>query len=327
MATRSFSRNAPQAPSPFALPDKRPLSPAKFADPLVTADGSRRAVVPLQGLETLWLNTGTLCNLACASCYIESSPTNDALVYLTLAEAERFMGELPAPIEIGFTGGEPFMNPDMPAMLEAALTLGHRVLVLTNAMRPMRRHEGALLALKARFGNKLTLRVSIDHYTPEVHEGERGPGSWEPMLEGLRWLSTNGFSIAAAGRALAGEGEATARAAYGALFAQEGIAIDAASPAQLVIFPEMDESADVPEITEACWGILHKRPAEVMCASSRMVVRRKGEGEARVVACTLLPYDPQFDLGATLAEAARPVPLNHPHCARFCVLGGASCSA
>ena len=32
-------------------------------------------------------------------------------------------------------------------------------------------------------------------------------------------------------------------------------------------------------------------------------------------------------IGPTLADAARPIALNHPHCARFCVLGGASCSA
>lgn len=321
------SRNKPLGPSPFALPDRRPLAPAKFTDPLVTADGSLRAVVSLERLDTLWLNTGTLCNLACASCYIESSPTNDALVYLTLAEATRFLDELSDPIEIGFTGGEPFMNPAIIAMLETALERGHRVLVLTNAMRPMRRHEAALLALRQRFGTALTLRVSIDHYTSAVHEGERGPGSWQPMIEGLQWLSGQGFNLAAAGRALAGEDQAAARVAYAALFAEHGIAIDAVDPARLVIFPEMDARADVPEVTEACWGILHKSPADVMCATSRMVVRRKGEDAARVVACTLLPYDPQFDLGATLAEAARPVPLNHPHCARFCVLGGASCSA
>ena len=45
-----------------------------------------------------------------------------------------------------------------------------------------------------------------------------------------------------------------------------------------------------------------------------------------VVASTLLPYDPQFELGGTLQEASRAVALNHPHCARFCVLGGAACS-
>jgi hypothetical protein len=45
-----------------------------------------------------------------------------------------------------------------------------------------------------------------------------------------------------------------------------------------------------------------------------------------VLACTLLAYDTRFELGATLAEAAGAVALNHPHCAKFCVLGGASCS-
>ena len=65
----------------------------------------------------------------------------------------------------------------------------------------------------------------------------------------------------------------------------------------------------------------------MMCASSRMVVRRKGEDKPKALPCTLLPYDTQFELGHTLAEAAVDVKLNHPHCARFCVLGGASCSA
>jgi hypothetical protein len=55
-------------------------------------------------------------------------------------------------------------------------------------------------------------------------------------------------------------------------------------------------------------------------------VKRKGATAPAVLACTLLAYDPQFELGATLAEASRPVALNHPHCARFCVLGGASCT-
>jgi hypothetical protein len=94
----------------------------------------------------------------------------------------------------------------------------------------------------------------------------------------------------------------------------------------LVLFPEMDAGCDVPEITEACWDILGKSPSSVMCASSRMVVRRKGSTRASVVACTLVPYEPQFDLGPTLAGALGSVALNHPHCAKFCVLGGASCS-
>ncbi len=123
----------------------------KFIDPLHTLDGSERASVALGALETLWFNTGTLCNLACAGCYIESSPVNDALVYLGGGDVARFLDEidmiaLPTR-EIGFTGGEPLMNPDIMLMVERRLSRGLEVLVLTNAMKPMRRHEAALLAI------------------------------------------------------------------------------------------------------------------------------------------------------------------------------------
>ncbi len=325
---RTKSRNAPSGRSPFAI-EAAALPTEKFSDPTVTAKGEPRAHVPLTALDTLWLNTGTLCNLACASCYIESSPTNDALVYLSLPHAARFMAEAQAmgTREIGLTGGEPFMNPEIIPMLSAALAQGFDVLVLTNAMKPMRRHADALLALREEAGDRLTLRVSLDHHTMAVHEAERGARSWDAAMDGLRWLSAGGFSLAVAGRLLPGEGEAEARDAYAALFAREGIAVAAHDPARLVLFPEMDESKDVAEITTACWGILDKRPQDIMCATSRMVVHRKGEPAPRVVSCTLLPYAEGFDLGDTLGEAAGDVALNHPHCARFCVLGGASCSA
>ena len=154
----------------------------------------------------------------------------------------------------------------------------------------------------------------------------RGGGTWAPTLDGLAWLAREGFAIAVAGRRHPREGEAEEREGYARLFAAIGVALDVADPSRLVLFPEMDAREDVPEITGKCWGILHKSPDSVMCASSRMVVKRKGAERPVVVACTLIPYDPQFELGATLAEAQGSVRLNHPHCARFCVLGGASCS-
>jgi hypothetical protein len=313
--------------SPFVDRQAAPLAAGKFVDAEWTARGEPRAKVTLGELTTLWLNTGTLCNLSCKSCYIESSPRNDALVYLTLAETDRFLDELAGPIEIGFTGGEPFMNPDIIAMLEHALVRGHRVLVLTNAMRPMQRHQAALAELALRFPERITLRVSLDHYSQSVHEAERGLRSWDKALDGLRWIARTGIRYAVAGRQLPGESEHEARSGYALLFNGIGLALDAADPAALVLFPEMDASADVPEISEGCWDVLGLAPTVAMCASSRMVVHRKGQEAAEVAACTLLPYDEQFLLGHTLAEAHRTVALNHPHCARFCVLGGASCSA
>jgi uncharacterized Fe-S cluster-containing radical SAM superfamily protein len=315
--------------SPFIDAGARHIDPAKFRDPLRTAKGEPRASVSLVALETLWFNTGTLCNLACKTCYIESSPRNDALVYLSLDEVRAYLDEIAraglSTREIGFTGGEPFMNRDCVAMLDLCLARGFEVLVLTNAMQPMRRCERALLALPQR--EKLTVRVSLDHYTPLMHEAERGAGTWNKAIDGLRWLTANGFRTAIAGRRLPHEELSTTRAGYAALFAQLALDLDCDDAAQLVLFPEMDASADVPEISTACWALLHVEPASVMCASSRMVVKRKGESTPRIAACTLLPYDSQFDMGASLADAKTTVWLNHAHCARFCVLGGASCSA
>ena len=313
----------PERPSPR-------LAPGKFVDAARTAKGERRASVGLSKLETLWINTGTLCNLSCANCYIESTPRNDRLVYMTAAEVSDYLDEIarenmPTKL-IGFTGGEPFLNREFCAMLDDALTRGFDALALTNAMKPMQLRKAELLELKSRHGARLQMRVSIDHYTPELHELERGPRSWRPTLEGMRWLTAEGFAPSVAGRLYSGEAESVVRAGYAGLFAREGLSIDAHDPDRLILFPEMDAGADVPEITDACWGILGKSPQDVMCSTSRMVVKRRGAEKPAVLACTLLAYDARFELGATLKDAAQSVALNHPHCATFCVLGSAACS-
>lgn len=221
--------------------------------------------------------------------------------------------------EIGFTGGEPFMNRDIVPMIAAALGRGFEVLVLTNAMRPMRRFEAALAALPR---ERLTIRVSLDHYAPAVHEAERGAGTWAKGVDGLLWLARHDFRVAVAGRQLPGESASEANAGYAELFARLGLTGEVG----LVLFPPMDASADVPEISESCWSILGVDPSSPMCASSRMVVKARGAERPHVVACTLLPHDSRFALGASLAGAGGEIALNHPHCARFCVLGGARCS-
>ena len=312
---------------------KDQIDGAKFSDPLVTAKGEERAIVALENPETLWFNTGTLCNIECANCYILSSPTNDALVYLTADEVSEYLDQLEDRSwnvrEIAFTGGEPFMNPEMIEMARRSLERGYEVLILTNAMRPMMRKSvlAGLEALQREFGDKLTLRVSLDHWSAHYHDEERGEGAFEKAIEGMRWLRDHGVRMAVAGRTMWGEDEAASRQGFADLFEREGFKIDAQNPGITVLFPEMDETVDVPEITTECWGILGKAPSSVMCSSSRMVVKHKGAAKPSVIACTLLPYDPQFDLGETLEQAEAPVRLNHPHCAKFCVLGGASCSA
>ncbi|OYV36785.1 MAG: hypothetical protein B7Z80_14620 [Rhodospirillales bacterium 20-64-7] len=276
-------------------------------------------VLALERLETLWVNTGTLCNLACAGCFMESSPSNDSLAYFPAAALRDMLVAAPASLaQIGFTGGEPFMNPEILVMLEAVLAAGLQALVLSNAMRPMHRLEDRLAALARRFPGQLAVRVSLDHFSAPLHEALRGEGSFAPALSGLKALGRAGIGIAVAARTPWGETEAMMRAGFARLFAAEGIALDAQDPGALILFPEMDAASPVPPVTRAALAALpeDRRP---MCATSRMVVFRRGETLPETVPCTLLP-------ARSLADAAAPVALDHPHCARFCVLGGASCA-
>ena len=155
-------------------------------------------------------------------------------------------------------------------------------------------------------------------------------------MEGIDWLAEHRFSIALAGRTCWGESERETRAGYAGLIRSRSWPIAAEQQDALVLFPEMNAKEEVPEISDACWGILDVSPSEMMCASSRMVAKRRGDSRPVVLPCTLLTDLPRFGMGSTLAEAASAngdlfdhgaVKLCHPHCARFCVLGGGSCSA
>jgi len=309
------------------------IDPLKFKNPITTAKGETRASVEWDQLKTLWFNTGSLCNITCVNCYIESSPTADHFVYLKDSEVEGYLDEIDhlqlGKVEIGLTGGEPCMNPHFIKICRRVLERGHTLLVLTNAMKPLMRPrvQQGLLALESEFPAQMTFRVSLDHFTARGHDEERGPGSFDIALIGMNWLSRNGFNLNIAGRAMFSENEASAREGYRKLITEQGWDIDAKDPAALILFPEMDARIDVPEITTECWGILSVDPKTMMCAHSRMIVKRKGAEAPIVLSCTLLWDDPQFEMGKTLEQSLTPVQLNHPHCAKFCVLGGASCSA
>ena len=299
----------------------------KFNNLTITADGKARAFIEAKNLKTLWFNTGTLCNLTCKNCYIESSPTNDRLSYLNFDEYLKFMIEAKEEglnlLEIGFTGGEPFLNKDFTKMLNHSVQQDVEVLVLTNAMKPMLNKRSEILNLNK---DKLTFRISIDHVDEKKHEKIRGQNSYKPMIEGVKWLRDNNFKMSLATRLMWGESEEQIRKKFKEFIIKYELPINASSTKDLVTFTEMDVKQDTPEITTECWSILNKKPESVMCSSSRMIVKKKGKEKPSVIACTLLPYDEAFDLGPTLKESMQRIYLNHPHCSKFCVLGGSSCS-
>lgn len=300
----------------------------KFLNQKFTMEGKLRASVKLNSLETLWFNTGTLCNLNCQGCYIDSSPYNKSLEYIKFEEVKSYIDEIiknnMQTTLIGFTGGEPFMNPNIINILKYVLDSGFKTLVLTNAMRPMKLKANQILNLP--FLENLIIRVSIDHFLKPLHEKIRGINTWEELIKNIVWLEKNNLTIDIASRLEDGENEVNKRAGFQNLFKKIGLSLNANDKKSLVLFPPMNINKPTAEITQECWKILNKNPADIMCSKSRMIVKKNGEKKTKVLACTLITKDKNFELGHTLMQSEKTVKLNHPFCSQFCVLGNSSCN-
>src|SRR5690606_18063622 len=119
--------------------------------------------------DTLWLQvTGTLCNLACLHCFISCGPKNHNHEMMTL-EAVRdaiLWGQENGVKEFYFTGGEPFMHPQIREMIEAALEVGP-LSILTNGLLIDEEMAAWLGQAFRKSRYSLDLRVSLDGTTPE----------------------------------------------------------------------------------------------------------------------------------------------------------------
>ena len=300
----------------------------KYLNKKFTMGGKPRASVKLNSLETLWFNTGTLCNLNCQGCYIESSPYNNSLEYIKFEEVKFYIDEIVSnnlkTSIIGFTGGEPFMNPDIIKILKYVLNSGFNTLVLTNGMRPIKLKFKDILNLP--FLNNMKIRVSIDHYLKPLHEKIRGINTWDSLIDNIVWLKKNNIKLDIASRLEDGENETDKREGFKNLFRKIGISIDANDKKTLVLFPSMNMEKPSTEITQDCWKILNKKPEDLMCSNSRMIVKKKGEKSTKILACTLITKDKNFELGETIMKSNKNVTLCHPFCSQFCFLGNSSCN-
>lgn len=290
-----------------------------------TPEDDPRGYIQPQRLDELWFHTGTICNLRCPFCLEGSMPGNNRLQPLTLADTQPFIQEALAlgTRQFSFTGGEPFVIPEMMAILNYALDF-NPCLVLTNATEPLLNRLGAVAPL-AQKHFPLLFRVSLDYPDPEKHDAGRGHGNFHLSLKVMEQLHRLGFKVSIARQSKSNEDTVVINRAYRPLFEQAGLPVDT----HIVVFPELHEPGshpDVPHITESCMTT-YKTAEErdgFMCSFSKMVVKKNGQ--VRVYACTLVDDDEDYDLGGSLSEAMRVrVMLKHHRC-YTCFASGTSCS-
>ncbi|QBG48723.1 radical SAM protein [Verrucomicrobia bacterium S94] len=291
----------------------------------VTPTGEPRGYIQPKVLDELWFHTGTICNLSCPFCLEGSKPGDNRLNPITLDDVKPFIDEaLSMGVEqFSFTGGEPFIIPEIIEILDYALNF-KPCLVLTNATEPLVNRLGRLISLTTK-PHPLSLRVSLDYPDPEKHDAGRGRGNFNLALKTMKQVHRFGFRISIARQRSENENVEAVNQAYRPFFEKAGLPADT----HIVVFPEFHEPGShpgVPHITESCMTT-YKTAAErdrFMCSFSKMVVKQAGR--MRVYACTLVDDDEDYDLGGSLSEAMQVrVMLKHHRC-YTCFAAGASCS-
>lgn len=152
-------------------------------------------LVQLSHLDDLWFQvSGTLCNLTCHHCFISCSPKNDTFGYLSLEQVKQ---SLRASVPLGvkeyyYTGGEPFLNRDLTAMLVETLRYGPAT-VLTNGTVLQDAWLETLAAAEAESLYSLEFRVSIDGFSPQTNDPIRGEGTFDRAMQGVLKLVGRGM--------------------------------------------------------------------------------------------------------------------------------------
>lgn len=330
------------------------MSPAAAATPVPAVGTAAPAAVPFRRvagrwkLDDLWFFTGSMCNLACLHCYVGSSPRNRTYEFLSpddvepvLRDARRF-----GVSQVYFTGGEPFANPAMLGLLALALEASPAT-VLTNGTEPLARALPALAGLRNLHGDRLTFRVSLDHYEAARHNAIRRTGTggfadnFEKTVENIARLAGAGFTPIVTYTAEVFRGNPVTPAWVEAntrdMFTARGVRVD------VKILPTMiDQGAQAARhdgrpapsaVTEEELAAAGVAKEGLMCHASRLVAKRNGTlhvypcpvlvGADGASADALAPFDLGPSLAASLATEVR---LAHPSCASYCAIGRATCA-
>ncbi len=297
------NEHAERAASPRAAPD-RTLHP----------DSRLRAPsVALRSLDTLWFQVGgTLCNLTCTHCFISCSPTNHTHELMSLETVLSYLAEA---VEIGvkeyyFTGGEPFINGDMEAILAETLKVGPAT-VLTNGLLLNPERCSRLAALAEGSEYSLDLRISLDGYTAEANDLIRGKGTFERILEGALNVVEAGLNpVVTVTEVHEDNSSDEGRSRFLELLVERGI-----SRPRLKVLPAFQLGAEAERSgAYESWQRLSATDApdegwsHLQCSSCRMVT------DQGVWVCPVLVNEPSGRVGERLADTLRDFPLDHQAC-------------
>ena len=281
-------------------------------------------LLAFRSLDTVWVQvTGTLCNIACRHCFVSAGPKSDSLPVMSRLEVESAIAEAEAlgARDAYFTGGEPFLHPEIRAIVD--FTLERMPLtILTNAMLIDDRLAAWIGERFASSRYSFDLRVSLDGATEETNDRVRGRGVYRQVVDALRRLAREGVSpVVTVVEHEESLKAAEARIAFTEFLRGLGLSRPRAKFLPLLRLgreerrsrgyldrERLGEDAIAPEVEDT-----------LMCGSSRTVAA------GGVFTCPILVERPDARLGSTLREAGRAMRLRWPAC-HTCVVEGLRCA-
>lgn len=294
---------------------------------LVERAAERRELPPptlqFQHLDTLWLQvTGTLCNLACLHCFISCGPNNDSHPMMQTEEVLRTLEDSRkyAPKEVYFTGGEPFMHPDIKTLIEATLEIAP-LSILTNGILIDDEMAAWLGETFQSSRYSLDLRVSLDGTTAEENDAIRGRKTFEKILASIDRLWAAGINpVITVTTCHADLGAAEGRQRFIDLLKQRGITkprLKFLSPFKIGREERRDGGyAAYERLVEG--DLMEGEEDELQCSSCRMVTANG------VFPCPILIEAEEARLGDSLADGMQDIELDHPAC-YTCHVEGVTC--
>lgn len=278
----------------------------------------------LERLDTLWLQvTGTLCNLACLHCFISCGPKNHSHEMMDTSAVEDAVvaAAREGVRDYYFTGGEPFMHPEIRRLI--AFTLEHGPLtVLTNGLLI---DEDCAAWCAARFRESrysFDLRVSLDGTTPEENDAIRGRRTFEKIIASIERLHRHGLNpVITVTTCHADIGGEEGRRRFYDFVRARGVSqprLKFLSPFK--IGREERRAGGYEDWERLREGDLLDGEAEqLQCSSCRMVTARG------VYPCPILIEEDDALMGQDLADGLRPIELKHAAC-YTCHVEGVSCA-
>lgn len=275
------------------------------------------------GLDTVWFQVaGSVCNLACSHCFISCSPTNHTHAMMDAAAVERHLADSESLGVRGyyFTGGEPFLNPEIIPILESALRRGP-VTVLTNGTLISARRAGELRALSDGSRYSLDIRLSLDGFSAAANDAIRGKGTFERILEAIGNMAAVGINpVITVTEACDEAAGSSGRARLLDRLRDLGLDRPRLKVMPLLLLGAEEKRTRAYGADETLKGVelSHADAAALQCSDSRMVTA------GGVYVCPILIDSTDARMGGSLAETLRPFPLRHRAC-HTCHVQGLNC--